>query len=98
MELLHQYMPQTSFDSYEDFQENFALNVPNNFDFARDIVDEWAAKEPEKLALLYCNDEGAEQRFTFAQISGLSKRMASYLLSLGIRSGDPHFDLTSSQI
>ena len=51
MELLHQYMPQTSFDSYEDFQENFALNVPNNFDFARDIVDEWAAKEPEKLAL-----------------------------------------------
>ena len=88
MELLHQYIPQTSFDSYEDFQENFALNVPENFDFARDIVDKWAVGEPEKTALLYCNDEGEETRFTFAQISSLSKRMAAYLLSLGLRKGD----------
>ncbi len=88
MELLNNYMPQTAFDSYEEFAEKFKINVPENFDFARDIVDKWAESEPEKIALVYCNDEGEERIFTFAEISERSKRMASYFESLGIAPGD----------
>ncbi len=88
MELLNNYMPQTKFSSYEEFSEKFKINVPENFDFARDIVDKWAEAEPEKVALIYCDDNGFERTFTFAEISERSKRMASYFKSLGIGAGD----------
>ncbi len=88
MELLNNYMPQTEFESYEEFSEKFKINVPKVFDFARDIVDGWAAAEPEKIALVYCDDNGFERTFTFTEVSERSKRMASYFKSLGIQPGD----------
>ena len=88
MELLKNYMPQTEFKSYEEFAEKFKIVVPENFDFARDIVDEWARLEPEKIALVYCDDTGFERTFTFTEISERSKKMASYFASLGITPGD----------
>lgn len=88
MELLKNYMPQTEFSSYEEFSEKFKINVPETFDFARDIVDKWGELEPEKVALIYCDDSGFERTFTFSEISERSKRMASYFKSLGIGAGD----------
>ena len=88
MELLNNYMPQTEFSSYEEFSEKFKLNVPEKFDFARDIVDEWAKQEPEKIALIYMDDDGNEKTLTFSEISERSKRMASYFKSLGLNAGD----------
>lgn len=46
--LLDRYLPRTEFDSYEDFKENYRCNVPADFNFGFDIVDEWARQEPEK--------------------------------------------------
>jgi len=88
MELLNSYLPKINFESYEDFKQNFKLNVPESFDFARDIVDRWAELEPQKRALVYCDDDGFERTFTFADVSELSKRAAAYFLSLGIKPGD----------
>ncbi|MEA4816174.1 MAG: AMP-binding protein [Lachnospiraceae bacterium] len=88
MELLTNYLPRTEFKDYEDFKKNFSIVIPSSFDFAHDIVDEWAKIDPDKLALLYCDDKENKIRFTFADISELSKRAASYFLSLGIKSGD----------
>lgn len=88
MELLTKYLPKTEFESYEDFKENFSLKVPERFDFARDIVDEWARLEPEKRALLYCDDNGNDRTFTFKDISILSKKAASYFAEQGIGKGD----------
>ncbi len=88
MELIDKYLPRKEFDSYEDFKANFKIVVPENFDFARDIVDEWARIEPGKRALLYCNDENVEKTFSFNDISELSKKAATYFLSIGINKGD----------
>ncbi len=88
MELLSRYLERTEFESYEDFKKNFRLTVPEKFDFARDIVDEWAKIEPEKRALVYCNDDGESRTFTFSEISTLSKKAATYLKQLGIGRGD----------
>ncbi|HOO22729.1 MAG TPA: AMP-binding protein [Clostridia bacterium] len=88
MKLIERYLERTEFTSYEDFLENYRLVIPESFDFARDVVDEWARMEPEKLALIYCNDENEERYFTFTEISLLSKKAASYFLSIGIKAGD----------
>ncbi len=86
--ILKRYLPRESFESYEDFLENFKIDVPDRFNFATDIVDGWAQEEPDKLALLWCNDAGDERRFSFADISLISARAAVALKRLGLRRGD----------
>jgi len=74
-------------DSYEDFKENYRVNVPENFNFGFDIVDEWAKQEPQKKALVWCNDNGDKKEFTFTDISKLSNQTANYFKSIGIKKG-----------
>ena len=86
--LLKKYCPRIEFDSYEDFYENFQINVPEAFNFGFDVVDEWARVEPEKKALLWCNDAGEERLFTFTDISRLSNKAANAFQRMGIKKGD----------
>lgn len=86
--MLEKYV-NTNYESYESFRENFTINVPDNFNFAYDIVDEWAAREPEKIALMWCNEEGAEATFTFKQMKYYSDKAANFFASQGIKKGDP---------
>ena len=86
--MLEKYLRQTHFSSQEDFKENLHINVPDNFNFAYDVVDEWARIEPDRKALLWTNDENKHRQFTFAEMKHYSDRTASYFSSLGIRRGD----------
>ena len=86
--ILKKYCPRIDFDSYEDFYENFKINVPEAFNFGFDVVDEWAAVEPDKKALLWCNDAGEEHTFTFTDIARLSNKAANAFRRLGIAKGD----------
>ena len=86
--ILKQYCPRITFDSYEDFFENFRIDVPENFNFAYDVVDEWARVEPEKKALVWVNDAGEQREFTFTDISRLSNRAANAFSKMGIQKGD----------
>ena len=87
--LLKRFLKQTSFSSVEDYNKNLEFIIPDHFNFAYDVMDEWAKVAPEKLALLWTNDEGAEIRTTFAQLKEQSDQAAAYLQSLGIGKGDP---------
>ncbi len=86
--LLTKYLKQIDFASYEDFVHNYSLNIPEGFNFGFDVVDEWANAEPEKLALVWCDDHGNEATFTFSDISRMSNMAANWFASLGIRKGD----------
>ena len=86
--MLERFLDKTEFESYEDFLENFHINVPENFNFGYDVIDEWARTNPDKKALLWTNDQGAEIQFTFADIKRESDKAASYFTSLGIKRGD----------
>ena len=86
--LLDRYLPRIEFDSYEDFMENYRVNVPGDFNFGFDIVDEWAKQEPEKKALVWLSSDKQEKTFTFSDISKLSNRTCHYFRSLGIKKGD----------
>ena len=86
--MLEKYLRKVEFDSLEDFQKNFEIIVPDNFNFGYDVVDEWARTNPDKLALLWTNDEGVEVRYTFADVKRKSDQVASFYQSLGIGKGD----------
>ena len=86
--LLKKYCPRIDFDSYEDFYENFKINVPENFNFGYDVIDEWARVEPDKHALVWCDDNDQYRDFTFTDISRLSNKAANAFRKMGIRKGD----------
>ena len=86
--ILKKYCPRIEFDSYEDFFENFRIEVPEAFNFGFDVVDEWARVEPEKKALVWCDDHGEERTITFTELSALSNRTANAFRALGIGKGD----------
>ena len=76
-----------------DFNENgtpVSMKFKNidNFNFAFDLVDRLAKREPDKLAMLHISKDGTERRFTFTDIMKASNRCANYFKSLGIKKGD----------
>ena len=87
--MIERFLKQTSFTSVEDYNKNLEFIIPELFNFAYDVMDEWAKEAPEKLALLWTNDQDEEIRATFGQLKEQSDQAASYLQSLGIGKGDP---------
>ena len=86
--MLERFLDKTEFSSYDDFMENFHVNVPENFNFGYDVVDKWAETAPDKPALLWTNDKGEKIQFTFADIKRESDKTASFLQSIGVGRGD----------
>src|SRR5688500_5234705 len=77
---------------YDEARRTFRLDVPEQFNYTRDVVDAWAEREPSRLALLAVGPTGGNpRRFTFADVSSLSNRAATFLLSQGVTKGDRIF-------
>ena len=86
--MIERFLKQTTFTSQEDYEKNLEFIIPEHFNFAYDVMDQWAEQKPEKLALLWTNDEGECIRFSFKDIKEQSDRAAAYFMSLGIGKGD----------
>ena len=86
--LLNCFVAVADFKSYEDFKENFTINVPDNFNFAYDVVDVYAAEQPLKQALVWCDDNGNEAVFNFKDLQYYSNKAANMFAKYGIKKGD----------
>ncbi len=86
--ILDRFIAQTEFSSYEDFVQNYRIQVPPDFNFAFDVVDAVAATDPGKRAMAWCDDKGAARDFTFGDMKAYSNRAAHFFKSCGIRKGD----------
>lgn len=86
--MLERFLEQTTFTSQEDFIKHFKVKVPENFNFGYDVVDAWAAENPEKKAILWTNDKGEHIQFTYADLKRYTDMIASYFQHMGIGHGD----------
>ena len=68
--------------------KDFTLNIPENFNFGYDVVDEIAKTSPNKRALVWCNTENEEHIFTFSDVKKYSNKMANVFTDSGICKGD----------
>ncbi|MDR1838753.1 MAG: AMP-binding protein [Treponema sp.] len=89
MAVLDKFLPNTEFESYEDFYKNFTINIPENFNFAYDVVDALAQEKGGARALQWCDEKGADAAFTYNEMKSLSNRAANVLQKAGIGRGDP---------
>ena len=88
MQLYKQYLTKSSFESLEDFNANFELKIPERFNFAYDVVDEYAKIEPEKVAIIWSDEQGRNFEVTYQELKHKSDQAASYFTSLGLGLGD----------
>ncbi|MDR0312383.1 MAG: AMP-binding protein [Treponema sp.] len=89
MNLLDKFLPFTDFSSYDDFFINFTAEVPENFNFAWDVMDVLAREKGKERAMLWCDEKGAEAEFTYREIEQLTNQAANTLIAKGICKGDP---------
>jgi len=87
MNLLAKYV-KADYKSYEDFYENFKINIPENFNYGFDIIDQIANECPNQRALVWRNDKGQSKDFSFKEISSLSNKAANAFIKLGLKKGD----------
>ncbi len=86
--MLSKFLDKIDYNSYEEMKKEYKVKVPENFNFAYDIVDAWAEQDVNKLALVWCDDFGNRKRYTFNDLKLLSNKAANYFLSLGIKKGN----------
>lgn len=82
------FLKKQKFDNYEDYRENGAPIVPENFNFAYDVIDVLGETEPDKVALIWQNDDGEKKTITFRDLSRMSGAAANFLKSRGLTKGD----------
>ncbi|MEE0246709.1 AMP-binding protein [Ellagibacter isourolithinifaciens] len=68
--------------------ETFSVHYPDNFNFGYDVVDDIAVNDPDRRAMIWCNPEGEEHIFTFADMKRWSDKTANFLIDQGIKRGD----------
>ena len=86
--LIGDFVERVDFDSYEDFYKNFKLKYEDDFNFGYDVVDKYAEIDPDKIALIWTNDNDENHTFTFKDMKEYSNRTANLFKSLGIQKGD----------
>ncbi len=86
--MIERFIKQTCFKDNEDYKRNLHFIIPENFNFAYDVMDQWAEEYPEGTALLWTKENGETKSFTFKQLKEETDKTASYFQTLGIGKGD----------
>lgn len=76
------------FTDYEDFLRRFKLDIPENFNFAFDVIDKNAQTGPDDLAMIHVDDAGQRKDYSLKYFSEESSRLAMALSKKGISKGD----------
>lgn len=73
--------------SYQEVYESFQWEVPAHYNIGMDVCDKWAHQR-YRLALIYEDESGRVEKYTFWEMKRFSNRLANALLAYGIRNGD----------
>jgi acetyl-CoA synthetase len=74
--------------SYDETYKNFRIDVPEYFNFGFDVIDAWANKDRNKLAMIWVNQDGVEEKFTFWDLMRLSNQIVNIMIKYGVNKGD----------
>ena len=74
--------------SYEDLCANFKIDVPEYYNFGFDVIDAWAKKDRNKLAMIWTDQKGNEKKYTFFDLMRLSNQAVNICIKYGIKKGD----------
>ena len=77
----------TKGDSYQQVYDSFTWHIPPKYNIGVDVCDKWA-DQTGRVALIYRQENGKEDKYTFDDLRRLSNRLANALGAKGVRRGD----------
>jgi acetyl-CoA synthetase len=75
-------------ENYDVLCRTFRIDVPRQYNFGFDVIDEWADRDRNKLAMIWVNQEGVEKKYSFRDLKNLSNQAANILIKYGVQKGD----------
>lgn len=75
-------------DNFETLRSEFRWSLPAAYNIAADVSDQWAARDPDRLAIRHVLSDGTTQDWTHATLNRTANRLANALVAAGIRPGD----------
>ena len=74
--------------NYDDVYAQFRWQVPARYNIGVDVCDRWAAREPDRLAILHVHPDGREDAVSYGALRDTSNRLANALRAQGVARGD----------
>ncbi|KAH0504222.1 Acyl-coenzyme A synthetase ACSM3, mitochondrial [Microtus ochrogaster] len=73
-----------NFSNYESMKQDFKLEIPEHFNFAKDVLDQWSSVEKaggrlSNPAFWWIDGNGGEVRWGFEELGSLSRKFANIL-------------------
>ncbi len=75
-------------DAYQQLHQGYQWQVPDAFNIASMCSARWAQQTPDAAAVIYENEHGETACFSYADLDLAARRLASALLTLGVKRGD----------
>ncbi len=75
-------------NTYEAVREAFRWEIPEKFNIGVACCDDWAGREPDRVALRRFAPDGPPADTTYGELQEKSNRLASHLAASGLKSGD----------
>ena len=72
--------------AYDELYNSFRWEIPEFYNIGVDICDKWAHQR-YRLALVYENEKGQVEKYTFWDLKNLSNRLANGLKAYGVDNG-----------
>ncbi len=73
---------------YAETYAKFSIDIPEDFNFGYDVIDAWADKDRNKLAMIWTDQMGNEKKYSFYDLKKHSNQAANILIKFGIKKGD----------
>ncbi len=82
------FLSKNKFDNYDDYRKHAVPNIPDDFNFAYDVIDKLAETDSEHVAIIWTNSAHERRTFTFRDLSQMSNAVANFLTTRGLGAGD----------
>ncbi len=81
-------MPASQIKDYDTLYRQFRWHVPARYNIGVDVCDRWAARDPDRLAILHVRADGRSDDITYGALRETSNRLANVLRAHGVARGD----------
>ncbi|NBN65846.1 AMP-binding protein [Pannonibacter tanglangensis] len=75
-------------EDFDSLTAGFSWSLPERYNIARSACDDWAAREPGRLAIRQVAADGRVTDWSYGALAAASNRLANALQAHGIRAGD----------
>jgi acyl-coenzyme A synthetase/AMP-(fatty) acid ligase len=74
--------------TYEQMITDFQWNRVGKFNFAADVIDDWATRTPDVTALWWIDGDGMEVKLSYRELACSSRKFCNVMQSMGLKKGD----------